>query len=1140
MNNEIIENLQNALNYLIDNKTHKAQEIIRENSNLQIFQSLEIIAERIEKSKEQKLESVEKYKLIADNSKDVIWTLDLNGKFTYVSPSVFNLRGYTAEEVMLQPTEAALTKKSQRHFFDGMSMIKDAVMRDGKFGEHILELEQPCKDGTTVWTEATINGIYDRDGKVVGILGVSRDITERKEIENQLKVSFDRYNDLAVQSKTVSWEVNKDGLYTFISSNVKDVWGYSPEEIVNKVHFYDLHPVEFREEYKKEGLKLINSNQSIENHENPIITKNGNVIRVLTFGLPFTDENGNIMGFRGSDMDITERKRNEEKLHFQSSFQTLVSDISRNFFNVNIFNFDNKINSLLSQIGDFLDVDRTFIFEVSDDAKFMSNTYEWCNEGISSIKNDFHNFPINQVPLIEKVLKEKDVYFIPDVNQMNDGIEKQVLSSQKIKSLLYIPIIRNDSLIGFFGFDSIRNEQQMLIDYIDLINIISNIIADTFIRIQNETKIQKAQNELRENERTLQTILSTANTGISIIDSSGKYVMFNNYWLNYLGYTEKEIFKLSNLDITHPDFIEESSNKFQNVLEGKIDNYRLEKKYIRKDGKEVWGDLSVSVLRDDNQNVNLLVGIVNDITKQKLQEVELKESEEKSKLLSDVTFEGILIHSKGIAIDVNRALCNITGYSIDEILGADIIKLSVHNDFKSIVMNNLQHNYSKPYEIKIIQKNGTEKYVELEAYTMTRNNQIIRIVAVRDIDERKKMQAAIKESEIQFEKVLYNLPISLTIITFDGVLLYVNQKCTEMFEFDADEYLNKQMVLKFWDKEEDRLEWLKELNNNGIVRAREVLLRTAYGKKIFALASGIIIKHKGQDAVLSAQFDITERKRAEEEIRSYSIELETMNQELRNSKQIIEKNLSEKNILIEKLTTTREELEKLNSEKDKFFSIIAHDLKSPFSGFLNLTKILVAEFNSMTLSEINSIMVDLNSSAQNLYKLLENLLDWSRMQGGNIPYNPVSSDIYYLVNSIIEMKSEMTKQKKIEITNRIMKDTFVYADVSMINTTLRNLLSNALKFSNKGGKIEIGMDENNHIDGFLTFYVEDNGIGMSESLQSKLFKIDEKVSRTGTDDEPSTGLGLLLCKEFIEKHNGKIWVESEENKGSKFYFSLPV
>ena len=230
------------------------------------------------------------------------------------------------------------------------------------------------------------------------------------------------------------------------------------------------------------------------------------------------------------------------------------------------------------------------------------------------------------------------------------------------------------------------------------------------------------------------------------------------------------------------------------------------------------------------------------------------------------------------------------------------------------------------------------------------------------------------------------------------------------------------------------------------------------------------------------------------------------------------------------------QLKELNAAKDKFFSIIAHDLKSPFSGFLNLTEIMATESKDFTQSEFIDFSQSLNESAVNLYKLLENLLEWASMQQGIMNFNLKTHNLFSLTSHSVVSILERAGQKGISIINQVDESINVSADEKMINTVFRNLISNAVKFTRKNGSITL--DARSTENGMIEISVRDTGIGISEKELKKLFKIGEKVGSMGTDNELSTGLGLLLCKEFIEKHGGKIWVESEEKKGSTFFFTL--
>lgn len=265
-------------------------------------------------------------------------------------------------------------------------------------------------------------------------------------------------------------------------------------------------------------------------------------------------------------------------------------------------------------------------------------------------------------------------------------------------------------------------------------------------------------------------------------------------------------------------------------------------------------------------------------------------------------------------------------------------------------------------------------------------------------------------------------------------------------------------------------------------------------------------------------------------------EIETKNKELTLLNEEIRAQKEEITSISRNLELQNTELQTLNATKDKFFGIIAHDLKNPFNailGFLDLLTITVPQNTpEQTLEQVGLMQ----ASAKNAYKLLENLLEWARTQTGAIDFKPQQWPLKNLVAETIAICGQQAKEKNISISDDIPGKLMVYADRNMLSTILRNLVTNAIKFTHKDGSIIISCSCS---DDITTISVADNGIGMDESTRTKLFRINEKISILGTEQERGTGIGLLLCKEFVEKHGGHIWIESEVNQGSNFKFTIP-
>jgi signal transduction histidine kinase len=244
-----------------------------------------------------------------------------------------------------------------------------------------------------------------------------------------------------------------------------------------------------------------------------------------------------------------------------------------------------------------------------------------------------------------------------------------------------------------------------------------------------------------------------------------------------------------------------------------------------------------------------------------------------------------------------------------------------------------------------------------------------------------------------------------------------------------------------------------------------------------------------------------------------------------------------RNEALEALKESEVRLRELNATKDKFFSIISHDLKSPFNSIIGLSELLAEKMRNKDYDGIEEYSTIIQNSSWRAMDLLSNLIVWSRLQTGRIEFRPELIEIEELITQVTELSKDSAKQKNITFNREAPLNVHVFADKEMIYSVLRNLVSNAIKFTGKGGTIGIsavlGDDE-------LEISVTDNGIGIKKEVMDKLFRIGESVSTPGTMKEEGTGLGLILCKDFVQKHGGKIWGESEVGKGSRFIFTIPV
>lgn len=265
-----------------------------------------------------------------------------------------------------------------------------------------------------------------------------------------------------------------------------------------------------------------------------------------------------------------------------------------------------------------------------------------------------------------------------------------------------------------------------------------------------------------------------------------------------------------------------------------------------------------------------------------------------------------------------------------------------------------------------------------------------------------------------------------------------------------------------------------------------------------------------------------------EELRDYANKLEDINETL-------EHEIAERKAAEETVTRYLKELEELNKQKNRLFSVISHDLRNPFVGLLSLSKALAEKPQELSKQQVQDYSSLLHSSAKTLYSFINSLLKWANIQTGKMSYNPVKLNLCQAVSGMLNMVQGNILTKQIKVVNTLNDDLNVYTDENFLTSILENLMSNAIKFSNAGGVIELSAEKK---DKFIEISIKDYGVGIHPDDLKKLFKLDQGFSTTGTMREEGAGLGLILCKDMVQKAGGEIWVESTEGEGSNFHFTV--
>ena len=569
------------------------------------------------------------------------------------------------------------------------------------------------------------------------------------------------------------------------------------------------------------------------------------------------------------------------------------------------------------------------------------------------------------------------------------------------------------------------------------------------------------------------------------------------------------------LESVHPDD-RDTLNKayFSSVEEGK-NGYELEHRVIRRHTGEVrFVYEKCEHIRDISGKIIRSVGMVHDITERRQAEEALRASESLYRAILEASPDDVTVaDSEGRALMISPSALKMFGYETEEkLIGRKVTDFFVPADkvraaeHVSLMMQGIK---TGPNQYSGVRADGSTFNFEVNGAVIPGTGGIpAKMIFVgRDITERSKAEDELKASELKFRELFEANSDGITIFNMSpegppSNIIDLNENSAKMVGYTREEM--KLLTPNEFEKDitpEKMEKRMNDLLTKGFSDFETIIIHKD-GHEIKVEIKVVMINYHNQPALMNIVRDITERKKTELQLQKYAIEL---------SRQI--------------------------AEKDKFFFIIAHDLRGPFNGFLELTELMADGSSNMSMEDIKKIAGAMKKSATNLFRLLGNLLEWSRMQRGITTFNPKYLGLKSRMLEITSLAYEASVKKGIEIDCDFPDDLVVFADENMLEGIIRNLTANAVKYTNTGGKITVSAKS--LPDDAVEFAVKDTGIGMSKDMVDNLFNIDVNTNRKGTSGELSTGLGLLICKDFIEKHNSTLCIESEPRVGSKFFFTIP-
>jgi PAS domain S-box-containing protein len=650
--------------------------------------------------------------------------------------------------------------------------------------------------------------------------------------------------------------------------------------------------------------------------------------------------------------------------------------------------------------------------------------------------------------------------------------------------------------------------------------------------ILNITEQLAAEQALKENEKIFRTVVESQADGIVQVSVDEIFELSNPAMGEILECDYKELKGKSFMDFVAAEDREHLSQETSRRILGYKNDYEL--KIVTAKGKEKWISISATPQLDNAGVFIGAFGIIKDISDRKNAELLLKENQERFNTIFSFSKDMVnILDEKGSMSYFSPNCSKVLGrhYSVDEIINPFNFvhpedKEQMAKDF-GIIIEKSEQLMTRQYRYRKGESENDYLWLETIGINLLDNPNIKGILLTsRDISDRKNAEDALRQSEKNFRIVVNNSNVLIFILDKNGKILLSEGKALSLFKFKPGQIVGLTIYDIFDGDEQAKQDVKLALSGqeiSSILHIQDYTFVSYYSP--YYNANG---EYEGVVAIAT---DNTERIKAEEE-------KERLIEDLQYSRETIIEEANKLIVLNDKILESEAKLSRSNAEKDKFFSIISHDLRSPLSGIMGLAETLNCYFDKYSQEELKSTIDILFNSSKHLYKLLENLLLWSRMQRGALDFTQESFNINSMAQNSIELLINNAIQKNIKIINNIQTDIVVFADENMTNTVIRNLVSNAIKFTNPGG--EIRLDSELQGSNSVLIKIKDNGVGMSQDVVDKLFRIDVHYTSLGTDNEQGAGIGLILCYDMIKKNGGEIYLKSEPDKGSEFSFTLPL
>jgi PAS domain S-box-containing protein len=1018
----------------------------------------------------------EDYKLIVENQNALIVKFDKDFKLTYISPQYAKELGSNSNDLI------------GKSFFPFIH--KDDIEQVKKSHEHLKKPPYECQHEERM---KTINGwrwyywsnksIVNHTGEIEGVVAVGRDVTQRKKFEAELKESEERY-DLAMKGTNDGiWDKDLVTGDIYFSKRWKTMLGYQEHELENSSETWKAlaHPDDFKMSEKAKRAYLLGQKAKYE-VEVRLKHKKGHWVNILSRGFKVMSDNGRrAIRFVGTHVDITKQRKAEDALRkSEAEFRRII-----------------ELNSIPMVVTnnkqDFLIVNKAF-------TKCFGYTLKDIPTGEIWWKTAYPD---------ENYRKQVEMGW-------NRAVEDAVKYGTEIEKQIWEPTCKNgQKKIVEFAFVSLGEQ---------------NIITMVDITMQKLT-----ENALKESEQKNRALSEAADEALFFSDR-GVFVECNKAACELLGYTYEELIGISGIELIADEY---KGFVLHKMMMGFNEPYEAIAK--KKDGTKFWAEFKGSLYEYKGQKVR--VTAVRDISDRKVAEEALVFSEEKFRAAFKTSPDSISINrmSDGTYVEINEGFVHSTGFSEEEVLGKTAEELNFwvnQSDKFKLLAILMQSGGCINFAAKFRIKNGKIINGLLSARTIILNNEKYLISITRDISDLKETEQELisakefaerKEKEYRslFNEMLDGFALHEVIyndldIPVDYRFIELNPAYERMTGLKKEDVVNKTILEVTPDIEKH---WITNFGKVG--KTGEPYWFEDYVEELERYYTGIAYSPQ-QNYFAVIYSDATDKRKAEEIVIKNDEFLKEQNEEY----QALNEQLTNLNL---ELLEAKQKAEESDNLKTAFLANMSHEIRTPMNGIMGFSGLLAK--SNLTNEKKQKYIDIIKQNSHQLLSIINDLVDISKIEAGQIDIERDEVRLESLTKSLADLYYQKAIDKNIyfELDSKVA-DIQIVTDETKLRQILINLLDNAFKFTHQG-EIKFGYEIK---DGFIEFFVSDTGIGMEKEAISIIFERFRQVELSSARKYGGTGLGLSISKAFIEKMGGQIHVNSEINKGSKFYFTIPI